>query len=659
MLRQSILLAILTLGPGVMPALSAATLDPSLLPQVEAATFEVVAAKPAHDPLTYERPLPLNLIPYQQRTDKYYSIGTAFAIGPNRYVTAGHVLLTGLNSLWGPLALRDDSGHVYAIANVEKFSLRKDFAVFSLVKPPATSATLPIDTHPALNQAIYAVGNALGTGVVIRDGLYTSNTPEQQDGEWKWMRFSAAASPGNSGGPLLNKDGKVIGVVLMKSPNENLNYALPISQVLHAPPHLAAINRRLTYQFDLIDDTRTGTFKAQFALPRSLSDFYATFLRLRHAYEGSELKALLAQQPDAMFPNGSGSNRELHSAASLDSLPVLLVRNSTGVWRRTVKKGAKIPLGDNGYLSVGSVGSNTLFHLRRPDGVSADELYGSRKALAHLLLKAGFLYRNFGSNHIKVTSMGKPTMMKTFTDRWQRPWQVTIWPIPFGNSELMVLALPVPDGYVGIAYMPVPVSRQYDFLINLEAMTNFFNVAYDGTLAQWKDYLEQTTLLPAALKGIRIDADYNRNFRYASQRVEFSFTPAVQTIAPDSDLTLGFGFFRSHGKVVWGVSDIYVSTSNYDDDWINIERRVKPSSDLGDSFKSRWRDLTERRHPFDRVAYIDDDIMKIIGVVTSTGKDPSILYTAFYARNGKHPQAMMKSRLDLLMKHLTVTESGN
>jgi hypothetical protein len=359
-----------------------------------------------------------------------------------------------------------------------------------------------------------------------------------------------------------------------------------------------------------------------------------------------------------MFPNGSGSERELHSVASLDSLPVLLVRDNTGVWGRAVKQGRTIQLGKNGYLASGAVGRDMLFHLRKPDGLPAAKLYGSPKTLAHLLLKSGFAYRNFGSDHIKVTSLGKPMLVKTHTDRWQRHWQVMIWAIPFANSELMVLALPVPDGYVGIVRMPVPAARQHDYLINLEAMTDFFNVAYDGTLAQWKDYLEQEKLLPAALKHIRIDADYNRNFHYASPRVHFSFTTAVQKIAPDSDLTLGFSFFRSHGKVVWGVSDIYVSTSFYDNDWINVERHVKPSPDLGGSFKSNWNDIAHHRHPFDGVARNDDDVMKITGVVASPDKDPSVLYTAFYARSGEHPQKMMKSRLDLLMKHLKVTESG-
>ena len=367
-------LCLAVLGLAAIGAADAASLDPSLLPKIQAATFEVVAAKPLVDPLTYEKPLPLDLLPYQERSDKYHSIGTAFAIGHGRYVTAAHVLRVGFGSLWGAPELRDASGQVFAIDKIEKYSLRKDFVVFTLVtQPPA--AALAIDSKPALNQVVYAVGNALGTGVVIRDGLYTSTTPEEQDGSWKWLRFSAAASPGNSGGPLLDSSGKLIGVVLMKSANENLNYALPISEVLDAPDHLAVIDKRLPYQFDVFDTTQTGTFKAQFALPLSFADFSARFLQLEDAFVDQQLKALLAKEADQLFPRGAGSHRLLDSVPPLNEFPALIVRNSSGEWGLAAKRGPKTALSDNGYVAVGLAGHTVLFHLRKPDSVSAAQLY--------------------------------------------------------------------------------------------------------------------------------------------------------------------------------------------------------------------------------------------------------------------------------------------
>ena len=641
---------------GALSVAHAATLDPAALPRIEAATFEVVQAKPTADPLSYQKPLPLDLLPYQERTDKYHSIGTAFAIGHNRYVTAGHVLLAGVGSLWGPIALRDAKGQVYAIDKIEKFSLRKDFAVFSLATQPAGDAALPIDAKPVMNTVVYAVGNALGTGVVIRDGLYTSDSPEQQDGQWKWLRFSAAASPGNSGGPLLGQDGKVIGVVLMKSANENLNFALPMSEVLSAPEHVALIDERAPYQFDVFDTTLSNSFKAQFALPASLTDFNANFLKARNAYADSQLKALLAQEADRLFPRGVGASRLLYAVPPLESFPRLIVRNSNGDWGLAAKLGPRTPLSDNGYVAMGLAGHTVLFHLRKPDSVSAKQLYDDPQMLIGQLLKAGFLYRPVGSERVRVTALGKPQQDTVHTDAWQRRWQVRVWALPFANGMIVTLSLPVPDGYVTLMQTAPPVAA-HDHLLDMRALTDFVQVSYDGTLAQWHDYLAQTALLPAAMHDIRIDADYGRSFSYASPRLDFSYAAALQPITPNSTLTLGFGYFRDHGKVVWDVGDVRVKADAGDPYRVNVERHVQPPAELDDAFKNEWRKLAQQQHPFDGVAYGVDGEMRVAKAMPLVaGASPDVRYTAFYGVAGSTPPAKAQAGLDALMKDVHVKE---
>jgi len=634
----------------------AASLDPAVLPKIQAATFEVVAAKPVNDPLTYEKPLPLELLPYQERTDKYFSIGTAFAIGNNRYVTAGHVLQIGIGSLWGPPALRDASGHVYAIDKIEKYSLQQDFVVFSLATQPANAAALEVNPHPELNEVVYAVGNALGTGVVIRDGLYTSDTPEDQDDRWKWMRFSAAASPGNSGGPLLDKDGKLIGIVLMKSANENLNYALSINEILKAPEHLAVMDTRMPYQLDIFDSVQNGTFKQQFALPLSFADFSATFRKLFDAYTDTQLKALLTKEPDQLFPHGSGSSRLLHSVSWRNSFPALITRSSSGEWGYSAKPGQKTPLAANGYVIPGIAGHNFMFHLRKPDNLPASELYGNPAVLMQQLAKVGFLQRSVGSERVKITSLGQPTSDTIHVDAWQRRWQVRVWPMPYMNVRIITFSLPVPDGYVTMLRF-APPGHEYDSTADLNTLTDFISVAYDGTLAQWKDYLKNTALLPAAFKDLKIDFDYGHRFSYGSKRLTFSFAPELQKIEQDSKLTLAFSYFEDHGKVVWDVGDVQVAVNDIDPDRINIKRHVAPSTDLDDEFKSDWNKLVHERHPYDGIAQSANDEMNITATVNaSAGATPSVLYSALYAVDGTQPQATMKTKLDLLMKNLHVDE---
>jgi serine protease Do len=653
--RAALALLLVSLALGMTARVDAASLDTSLVSKVDAATFEVVIPKAVDDPLTYEKPLPLQLLPYQERTDKYFSIGTAFALGNNRYVTAGHVLLLAVGDLTGPPSLRDASGKVYAIDKIEKFSLQQDFVVFSLKEQPANAA-LAINTKPELNSVVYAVGNALGTGVVIRDGLYTSDTPEEENGRWKWMRFSAAASPGNSGGPLLDQDGKVIGVVLMKSAAENLNYALPISEVLNAPDNLAVMDKQMSYQLDVLDYDQTGNFKAQFPLPASYADFSASFLKLQNGFNEQELKALLQQQSDQLFPRGTGSNRILHEDPQLGFFPTLIARNRSGQWDYAGRELNRVPLSGNGYVASGYVGHNFLMHLRRPDDMKADTFYNDPKQMMDLVLKTGYWYRQVGPEKIKITSLGKPTTDATYTDAWQRQWKVFIWPEPHVNTEIVVFALPVPDGYAIMMRMN-PSMITHDSMIDMKALTDFFNVDYGGSLAQWKEFLAESALLPQVLKDTYIDFEDGKRFSYDSSQISFSYPSSLQTVAPDNMLAVGVGYYNDHDKLTLQAGYIQIRLNITDPDRISIRRHVAPSQDLDDNFKEGWGKLLHKQHPYDGIAYSDGDEMDIATVIDPHAKgapSPAELYTAFYATQSANKPQEMKAKLRELTQQFKI-----
>lgn len=640
------------LALGLAPCVHAASPDPALVAKINAATFEVVIPRAVTDPLTYEKPLPLDLLPYQERTDKYFSVGTAFAIGHNHYVTAGHVLLAAVGDLTGAPALRDASGRVYAIDKIEKFSLEQDFVMFSLQEEPRDHAALASNTKAGLNSVVYAVGNALGTGVVIRDGLYTSDTPEDENGRWKWMRFSAAASPGNSGGPLLDQKGQVIGVVLMKSPNENLNYALPIGEVLKAPADRAEMDKRITYQLDVVEDTQTSTFKAQFPLPASYQDFSASYLKLLYAQGDKQLKQLLQQQGDNLFPHGAGSNHILHETPELSQFPELIVRNRSGQWSYTGRELNRVPLSGNGYVASGYVGHNFLMHLRRPDDMQAAAFYGDPRKMMDLVLKTGYWAREVGPEKVKITSLGQPASSSTYTDGWQRHWQVLVWSLPYINGQMVVFALPVPDGFAIMMRMNPSVGT-HDSLADMQALTDFLNVDYGGTLAQWKEFLAVTPLLPEVLKDAHIDFDYGKRLSYDSPQLSFSYPSALQPIAQDNMLFVGVGYYQDRGKFALQPGMIQVRLNVTDPDRISIKRYIAPSPDLDDNFKETWGKLLHKQHPFDGVPYNDGDEMDVAKVIDAS-QDPSELYTAFYATQGTHKPDAMKAKLKLLTEQLKV-----
>ena len=108
------------------------SLAPRVMETISQAVYEVVVPKPSKDSLEYEKPLPLELLPYSVRTDKYYSVGTAFAISPTEFVSAEHVMKLGSGSQYKEVFLRDREGKVHSIEKILKYSKNRDFVVFSL-----------------------------------------------------------------------------------------------------------------------------------------------------------------------------------------------------------------------------------------------------------------------------------------------------------------------------------------------------------------------------------------------------------------------------------------------------------------------------------------------------------------------------------------------
>jgi hypothetical protein len=66
---------------------------------------------------------------------------------------------------------------------------------------------------------------------------------------------------------LCDADGKVLGIVIGKSPNENLNYSLPIARVLDGEAMKARFDQKSLASLPYLHGTLTYAYKDEFALP--------------------------------------------------------------------------------------------------------------------------------------------------------------------------------------------------------------------------------------------------------------------------------------------------------------------------------------------------------------------------------------------------------
>jgi len=635
---------------------TAAELAPLVQQRLAKATFEVVELKPEPDPLTYEKPLPLELIPFRERNDKYRSVGTAFAIANDRFVTASHVLVTGAGSQFGAPALRDASGNIFPIDTVIKYSGGEDYAVFTVRNPPAV-VPLATRARPPLNEPVFAVGNAFGEGVVIRDGLYTSDTPEERDGRWKWLRFSAAASPGNSGGPLVDRNGRVVGVVLRKSANENLNFAVAIEQVLNGSEEWALFEGRSTYRLPVMRSADATETKERVPLPKSVPDFYAAVLAVLSGTLAKQHAEFRQRHAEQIFPHGSGSAQLLHSL-QVAAFPRLVTEGESGTWGVPELQIHKAQLNGNGVLEIGSSRTDVLARLRAPDDVSVASLFEDSKLFMDLLLKGAPVQRAVGSDSVRVTSLGKAQQEYWHTDGYGRLWQMRSWAVPYNDSMLLTLALPTPDGCVLlVASSPSPL--QDPLRDELKQLADFVYVSFSGKLRQWRDYLAQPALQPQAVRALELDIDYRKGLAIRSSRFKLQVSPDAQKIDADSRLMLKFTFLPDGSGAVWDLGGVYLSDGEQAGHWIDLLRRPRPPAALPEEFANRWRVMTAGGHPFNATAYTVSGSSHIEALVNAKDVNAgasNVGYTLTVTAAGEQSQRTMRNTLELLERGLSISE---
>jgi len=84
---------------------------------------------------------------------------------------------------------------------------------------------------PAVGDPVLVVGSPLGLGGTVASGIVSAFRTE---GGQDYVQFSAPISPGNSGGPVVDRDGHVVGVAVAKLVTdgaEGLSFAIPVSEV--------------------------------------------------------------------------------------------------------------------------------------------------------------------------------------------------------------------------------------------------------------------------------------------------------------------------------------------------------------------------------------------------------------------------------------------
>ncbi|MDH3981687.1 MAG: trypsin-like peptidase domain-containing protein [Kiritimatiellaceae bacterium] len=104
---------------------------------------------------------------------------------------------------------------------------------------PITPVIFAPEEDMAIGEAVFAIGNPLGLERTVTEGVLSQT--HRNFGGILYLQVDAAVNPGNSGGPLFNARGQVIGIINMGVPTmEGLNFAIPARHSKYILDHIDA-----------------------------------------------------------------------------------------------------------------------------------------------------------------------------------------------------------------------------------------------------------------------------------------------------------------------------------------------------------------------------------------------------------------------------------
>jgi len=159
--------------------------------------------------------------------------GSGFFIRPGQVVTNLHVIRGAQRC---EIKTLDGKGKVFPVAGTLAVDEEGDLALLSVDMPPDRPRASELATVlPDEGEQIVVIGNPLKLEGSVTDGIVSAVREVPNVG--KIIQITAPISHGNSGSPVFNMKGQVVGVVTIKVTNgQNINLAIAVARVEQLRP---------------------------------------------------------------------------------------------------------------------------------------------------------------------------------------------------------------------------------------------------------------------------------------------------------------------------------------------------------------------------------------------------------------------------------------
>src|SRR3954469_12926107 len=182
------------------------------------------------------------IITQRARDGSVEGVGSGFVVSKIGLIaTSLHVIGEGR-----PIEIRFADGKKFAVTEVHAWDRKLDLAIVRIAETNLPALKLGESAEVKQGASVVAMGNPRGLTHSVVQGV-VSAFRDFENG--RMIQLAIPIEPGNSGGPLLDERGHVVGILEMKSAvTENIGFATPIDalKILLEKPNPVPMDRWIT-----------------------------------------------------------------------------------------------------------------------------------------------------------------------------------------------------------------------------------------------------------------------------------------------------------------------------------------------------------------------------------------------------------------------------
>ncbi|OXH89662.1 2-alkenal reductase [Burkholderia multivorans] len=175
----------------------------------------------------------------KQQDEPAANLGSGVIVSPEGYILTNQHVVDGADQI--EVALADGRT---ATAKVIGSDPETDLAVLKINMTNLPTITLGRSDQARVGDVVLAIGNPFGVGQTVTMGIISATRPQPPRNNTfeNFIQTDVPVNPGNSGGPLFNLQGEVIGINSMIYSQtggfQGLSFAIPINEAIKVKDEL-------------------------------------------------------------------------------------------------------------------------------------------------------------------------------------------------------------------------------------------------------------------------------------------------------------------------------------------------------------------------------------------------------------------------------------